>query len=173
MPEVIRLYHGGLEVIETPSLLKCRANTDFGRGFYTTTIMDQALARAEQRWATLSAKDKRVYRPIVNIYEFDKSALRKLRFRDFGTRYSEEWLKFVIACRHYNFPTAERFDIVYGPVADDRIYRYAAVEDYVLGKQSLEKTLEKMKFHEQSDQFSFHTREALNHLRFAGYEKFG
>jgi len=31
------LYHGSTQIIEHPNLKYCRKNTDFGKGFYTTT----------------------------------------------------------------------------------------------------------------------------------------
>ena len=36
------LYHGSTIRVENPILAKCRSNTDFGRGFYTTTSKEQA-----------------------------------------------------------------------------------------------------------------------------------
>lgn len=37
------LYHGSYPEIQTPDLLHSRENVDFGRGFYTTPIYEQAI----------------------------------------------------------------------------------------------------------------------------------
>ena len=38
----MRLYHGSNVEVRKPSLRMGRKNTDFGRGFYTTTNAEQA-----------------------------------------------------------------------------------------------------------------------------------
>jgi len=55
------LYHGSLEAIEKPDITFSRDNTDFGKGFYTTTIESQAIrwtGRFKRRfgYGTLSMK---------------------------------------------------------------------------------------------------------------------
>ena len=42
----MKLYHGSTVTVKNPSLRLGRKNTDFGKGFYTTTDFDQAA-----RWA--------------------------------------------------------------------------------------------------------------------------
>jgi hypothetical protein len=36
----MKLYHGSTGKIKKPILTKSRTNTDFGKGFYTTTSME-------------------------------------------------------------------------------------------------------------------------------------
>lgn len=38
------LYHGSYLAVEVPDLIHSRNNVDFGKGFYTTPIYDQAKA---------------------------------------------------------------------------------------------------------------------------------
>jgi len=42
----MKLYHGSFTAIEAPNLSFSRDTTDFGKGFYTTTIQLQA-----EKWA--------------------------------------------------------------------------------------------------------------------------
>lgn len=37
------LYHGSYLEIQTPDLVHSRDNVDFGRGFYTTPLYEQAV----------------------------------------------------------------------------------------------------------------------------------
>ena len=58
------LYHGSYAEISEPDLSHSRANVDFGKGFYTTTIYEQA-----EKWC---GKFKRRGKDgIVSHYEFD------------------------------------------------------------------------------------------------------
>ncbi len=45
----MKLYHGSFLSIEKPDLLHSRKNLDFGRGFYTTPLYEQAV-----KWCVLS-----------------------------------------------------------------------------------------------------------------------
>jgi hypothetical protein len=47
----MKIYHGSLEAVEKPDISFSRTNTDFGRGFYTTTIKSQA-----EKWAMRSKR---------------------------------------------------------------------------------------------------------------------
>jgi len=42
----MKLYHGSFTAVTAPSLSLSRDTTDFGKGFYTTTIQSQA-----EKWA--------------------------------------------------------------------------------------------------------------------------
>ena len=42
----MKLYHGSIVTVRKPNLRQGRANTDYGKGFYTTVDFDQAA-----RWA--------------------------------------------------------------------------------------------------------------------------
>ena len=68
------VYHGSTVKIEKPDLTIGRHNLDFGKGFYTTTLKDQA-----EKWAKRKVTaDKLINnnsqaQPIVNVYEFTRS----------------------------------------------------------------------------------------------------
>ena len=42
------LYHGSFQEVSKPDLEHSRPNVDFGRGFYTTPIYDQAIKWSEK-----------------------------------------------------------------------------------------------------------------------------
>lgn len=80
------VYHGSHTMVEKPEIRLGRNTKDFGPGFYCTVIREQAV-----RWA------RRYDTPYVNSYtvRLDDS-LRILEFKEM----TEEWLDFMIACRH-------------------------------------------------------------------------
>jgi len=67
------IYHGGTNIIEVPKILQSDKGKDFGTGFYTTDIKEQAV-----RWAQRKARAARRYcsevKTIVNVYEFNETA---------------------------------------------------------------------------------------------------
>ena len=42
------LYHGSYLEVQTPDLVHSRENLDFGRGFYTTPLYEQAIKWCER-----------------------------------------------------------------------------------------------------------------------------
>ena len=62
------LYHGSYLEVQTPDLVHSRENLDFGRGFYTTPLYEQAIKWCERF-------KRRGKRGIVSHYSFDESAL--------------------------------------------------------------------------------------------------
>jgi len=77
----------------------------------------------------------------------------------------EEWLDFVFANRQgiYN---GRQYDVVYGSVADDTIYRVFGL--YEAGLLTKEETLKRLKIRKLYDQITFSTEKALSYLRFIG-----
>lgn len=117
------LYHGTNIDIQSIDLASCRPYKDFGKGFYTTDMLEQAQKMAK--------RVARIYggSPIVNMYEIadrymENSRLSKL---DFGKIPSERWAVFVMNNRSKIFTDFgspdcnfdNKYDIVAGPIADD------------------------------------------------------
>ena len=151
------LYHGSFLEIPRPDLQHSRPNVDFGRGFYTTPLREQAV-----KWC---GKFKRRGKDgVISRYSFDETASSTLKTLKFDA-YSEEWLDFIIACRR-GIP--HTFDIVEGPMADDTIYNY--IQNYMDGKISRAAFWELAKFKKPTHQISFHTISALDTLTFLGSE---
>ena len=109
------LYHGSTIDITEIKLSKSKPNKDFGRAFYLSEDKEQAMEMAQFR---AEFEDRE---PILNAYEFDESLLKKFRFKRFDD-YTEEWARFVYDHRtEPNGLTIHDYDIVYGPIANDRI----------------------------------------------------
>lgn len=109
------LYHGSTTDIVQIDLAKSKPNKDFGRAFYLSLDREQAMEMAQFKAAFEDAE------PVVNAFEFDESQLQQLSVKRFED-YSEDWAHFVYDNR--TEPTGQTlhdYDIVYGPIANDRI----------------------------------------------------
>ena len=106
------VYHGSYLDIPTPDLLHSRKNLDFGRGFYTTPLYDQAVKWCEKF-------KRRGKNGIVSRYSFNESVLQELKVLKFDS-YSEGWLDFILKCRSGN--DATDYDMVIGGVANDKVF---------------------------------------------------
>ena len=154
---MITLYHGSLEIIKNPEIREPNRTLDFGTGFYLTSSVRQAEDWVKRR---LGADIGHGY---VNIYHFALSDARKsLKVRIFDSP-SEEWLDFVMANRRTPGFTHD-FDIVAGPVANDRVYTAFAL--YEGGTISKDVLIHELKTYRLVDQYLFHTDADLAHLRF-------
>ena len=153
----MKLYHGSLEIVTTPEIRKPNRTLDYGSGFYTTTSYDQASA-----WVQRRMEEQKSEKGFVNIYELDESALEGLKCLYFDSP-TEEWVDFVMKNRTQRGYVHD-YDIVYGPVANDRVYAaFALYEGGILDKQSL---IAELKTYKLVDQYLFHTSNALRALSF-------
>ena len=117
----MRLYHGSTIDIAKIDLALSKPNKDFGRAFYLSDDRQQALEMAQFR-AEFEETD-----PVVNIYEFDEALFQEFRYKRFEA-YTEEWAHFVYNHRtEPNGRTLHDYDIVYGPIANDRVGAQIAV----------------------------------------------
>ncbi len=145
------VYHGSYTAIEYPEIVKGRNTKDFGPGFYCTVIREQA-----ERWA------KRYHTPVLNTYTVRlDTSLNILEYREM----TEEWLDFIIACRHGE---PHNYDIVIGAMANDQIYNYIA--DYIDGILTREQFWMMAKFKYPKHQINFCTSEALKCLEYVSSE---
>lgn len=150
------IYHGSTQIIDCPRLIESDRFLDFGKGFYTTTNIEQAT-----RWATIKQKRTAAKVAYVNLYEIDNDLLSNndlsiLLFPDAN----REWLEFVTGNRRGN-PLHE-YDIVKGAVANDTIYQTLVL--YEAGAYTVEETVTRLKVHRLFDQISFHTERALDKI---------
>lgn len=84
------LYHGTNCSIDKIDLNKCRPYKDFGKGFYLTTIKEQA--------EKMARRVSRIYggSPIVNAFIYDIDADNSdINIKSFPAP-TEEWARFVI-----------------------------------------------------------------------------
>lgn len=111
----MKLYHGSTTDIGRIDLAKSKPNKDFGRAFYLSADRQQALEMAQYR------AEFEETAPVVNVYEFDETLFQQFRCKRFE-EYTEEWAHFVYD--HRTEPqglTLHDYDIVYGPIANDRV----------------------------------------------------
>ncbi len=154
----MKLYHGGLEPVIAPEIRKPNRTLDYGSGFYTTTNIQQAEDWV-RRHASDNPKPKVGY---INVYDADIEAIRSGNCLWFDSP-NEEWIDFVYANRNdRNF--VHKYDFVYGPVANDRVYAaFALYESGILGKQEV---IKELKTYTLVDQLLFHTPISLTFLKF-------
>ncbi len=150
----IIVYHGSNMSVPHPRILLNGYYKDFGWGFYCTNIKKQAI-----RWA-ISKKGK----TIVNCYSYEKSSeINLLKF----SKMTDEWLDFVARCRS---GIEHNYDIVEGPMADDKIWDY--VEGFIAGRFSRSAFWELAKFKHPTHQIVFCNKKALKTIRYTGCQEF-
>ncbi len=153
------LYHGSNLEITAPDIKFSRMHLDFGRGFYTTPIKQQAI-----NWAMRFKKLNKV--AVLNYYEFDETLFSKFRTKEFYS-YCEPWLDFILANRIGQ--SVEPFDIVIGGVANDRIFN--TIELLIENLINKKEALGRLMYAENNQQICFLNQEIVNqHLKFKGSE---
>lgn len=152
------LYHGSYIEIDKPDLIHSRDNVDFGKGFYTTPIYEQAV-----KWC--GRFKRRGQSGVVSKYTFnieDKTNWKILKFES----YSEEWLDFILNCRSKKDDTD--YDIVIGGVANDKVFN--TVELYFEGLIDKKEALKRLRYEKPNLQVCFRSETVLENLHFEGSE---
>jgi hypothetical protein len=159
----MKLFHGSTLKIVKPEVTKSRKRVDFGQGFYTTIIKDQAIKWAKNKAKFLNEE------PIVSVYDYIPSD--KLNILDLD-KYNEKWLDIVANFRRPNSDYEENnYDIIFGKVANDQIaqeidaYISLLIQNRVtpLIKQAY---LEMFSFAKNNNQYCFKTNQSLNSITF-------
>jgi len=159
------VYHGSNVIVKQPKILQSERMLDFGTGFYTTPVKEQAVRWTEQIAMRREPKDR-----VLSIYEFDsQTADRELDIIRFAEP-DGEWLDFVAANR-MGRESFRQYDIAIGPVANDKVY--SVVQFYENGVYDKEEAIKRLKVEELFSQILFHTEKSLTYFRFSGYEKLG
>ena len=148
------LYHGSNCEFDVISLEKSKNNRDFGRGFYTTTLEEQA-----REWAEILFL--RSLKGSAFLYEFESQDFTDLNVKTFP-EYNLEWLNFVRENRIHG-GVQHTYDVVKGPVANDRTRE--TIAQYLSGAYDAEYTIKKLSYMKSNYQISFHTEKSLVKLR--------
>ena len=156
---MLKLYHGSNVRIERIDLLIGHINKDFGKGFYLTTLKEQAEAMAKRK-ARLFIDAV----PIVTEFNFDDSCLTN---NDLNVKVfegvSEEWAEFIFENRRASETGfSHNYDIVIGPVADDGVV--IQLDRYEMGKITLQQLVEELRFRKLNNQYYFGTEKAIKYL---------
>ncbi len=154
------LYHGTNNHFREIELSKSRRRADFGPGFYLTDLKTQA-ARWARRVAIFSGGS-----PTVLIYTFNEEAAKGLRRKIFNEP-SNSWAIFLKDCRRKG--TEHSFDIVEGPVADDRVAE--VLQLYLQGKYRDEEFVKRVRSDDYSHQIVLCTKNSLNCVKYKSFER--
>ena len=151
------LYHGSNVEVKEPILLKVQRELDFGKGFYTTSDLEQAA-----RWAWRTAKRRGESNAFVTVYEVNEDELKNIRLLSFDSP-NVEWLNFVVKNRKGEY-IAGNWDIISGPVADDQTAQ--VIDLYLEGAYDEEEAIRRFLTQKLKDQYTFKTLEAINLLKY-------
>lgn len=156
------LYHGSNVIVDQPKLIRQNRYLDFGFGFYTTTNREQAVNFAQK----VTDRRKRG-EATLNIYSVNEAvAFQECKVLQFDSP-DEAWLDFVAANRQGTYQ-GEKYDLIYGAVANDDVYRTIAL--YMTGVLDKEQTLSSLKIRKLFNQLVFATEKSLQYLKFEGRE---
>ena len=153
------LYHGSNCEVSAPDISHSRARVDFGKGFYTTPLYDQARKWSE-RYIRIGEAG------IISRYAFDEKAVEDSSVLRFDS-YSEEWLDFITTCRtghdHSNY------DIVIGGVANDRVFD--TIELYYDRLIDKREAINRLQYQKPNLQVCFRNQKVIDqYLHFEGSE---
>lgn len=153
----MKVYHGSYSKIVAIDLVRCEPRKDFGQGFYVTKFQKHA-----EDWAVKKSKFKHNGFVTEFDFEFDNLTTRNNKIKYFDS-YNEEWLDFVVLNRSNktNEP-AHDYDIVEGPIADDKIQK--RLDSLLRGNISKADFLQSLIHHDETHQICFCTIGSLNYL---------
>ena len=160
------LYHGTNADFDAIDLSQCAPYKDFGTGFYTTTLLDQASAMAKRKSRIFGGA------PVVLSFEVPDELLSLKNFRvlDFPST-GQDWAVFIMNNRNRDFKDISsplsnldlKYDVVHGPVANDTLT--TLISRYKRGFIDVNLPLKEMEYSAPSDQYSFHTPAAIALLK--------
>lgn len=146
------VFHGSTVVVERPDVEHSFRPLDFGKGFYVTTVREQAV-----RWAHRKADILEGSMPVLNVYDMGDFPAT-LAVKTFPDDLAE-WIDFVCDCRDGS-PEYTKYDVIMGKVANDRVFR--VVDMYHSGIWDLERALREIKVYPTYDQIAFVTQRAID-----------
>lgn len=156
------VYHGSTVVVDKPDTEHSFRPLDFGKGFYVTTVKEQAI-----RWAYRKTSVFDGAKPILNTYE-QSDIPAELATKTFPEDLVE-WIHFVCACREGSLEYT-KYDIIMGKVANDKVFR--VVDMYHSGIWDLDRALKEIKIYPTYDQIAFISQEAIDSvLKFKSSEE--
>jgi hypothetical protein len=151
----MKVYHGSYTRIDAIDLSKCKPRKDFGKGFYVTKIRRHA-----ENWASAIGENNNTVGVVTEFEYAEDSFIENICKIKHFSGYNEEWLDFIVANRNKKSPEpAHDYDIVEGPVANDKIQN--TLRFYLKGEISKEKFLKMLTYHEETHQICFCTLNSL------------
>ena len=155
------VYHGSYMEIKTPDIGYGRFNLYFGKGFYVTTLKNQA-----EKWAPRRAEAYKKNGAFVNVYEFNTDDLNILSFES----YNEDWLYFVLNNRAGK-PKPHEYDAIYGAMADDEIaptvnYFVRLLEKGKIVQEDKDFFIRQLSYSKPNNQYCIATQKGIAALKF-------
>lgn len=145
----MRLYHSSNLLVSKPDTLHSRDYLDFGKGFYLTTIYNQAEKYA-QRFI------RRQQEAWINSYEFifEPTDWNILEF----VSYDKAWLDFVSKCR--SGEDESNYDLVIGGIANDKVIQ--TLDRYFEGELSEKEALGLLKYEKPNNQYCIRSQRMID-----------
>lgn len=155
------LFHGTDIDFTNICLDRSHNKRDFGTGFYTTILENQA-----EEWAyRLSLRNHSKGYYVMKFLFTENSDLKIKRFDSLN----KEWLEFIKENRSKG-GLQHDFDVVIGPVADDSTME--TVQLYVAEILTADEAVNRLRYNKVNNQISFHTKKALTYLKFIGRNQY-
>ena len=144
----MKVYHSSTITVAHPDTAHSRQYLDFGRGFYLTTLYDQAVRYAERF-------KRRGQTAWLNTYEladhYDNWKVLRL------DAYDKKWLDFVSVCR--SGEDKSDYDMVVGGIANDRVI--LTLDRYFAGEIFQEEALGLLKYEKPNIQYCIRSERML------------
>ncbi len=145
----MKLYHSSNVIVENPDTRHSRKYLDFGRGFYLTSLHEQAV-RYAQRFK------RRGQQAWLNTYEFFMDDDSQWNIMKFDT-YDKHWLDFVAQCR--DGKDVGDYDMIIGGIANDRVI--ITLDRYFANEISQEEALGFLRFEKPNIQYCIRSERML------------
>lgn len=145
----MKLYHSSNIIVEFPDTMHSRNYLDFCRGFYLTSLYDQAI-RYAQRFK------RRGQTAWLNTYKISLSEKKLWKIKRFET-YDKDWLDFVAQCRNGN--DVGDYDMIIGGIANDRVIM--TLDRYFSNEISEEEALGLLRFEKPNIQYCIRSERML------------
>lgn len=145
----MRLYHSSDVAVVKPDTIHSRDYLDFGKGFYLTSIHEQAVKYGQR----FLRRQKDAW---LNAYELDFKPT-EWKILNFNS-YDKNWLNFIAKCRAGK--DEPDFDLVIGGIANDRVIQ--TLDRYFEGELSEDQTLGLLKYEKPNIQYCIRSQKMLD-----------
>ena len=145
----MKLYHSSTVSVNKPDTLHSRDYLDFGKGFYLTSIYEQA-----EKYAQRFIRRNRDAWLCTYEFDYEPTEWKILQFKS----YDKQWLDFISNCRAGKDDTD--FDLVIGGIANDKVIQ--TLDRYFSGELSENDTLGLLKYEKPNIQYCIRSQKMLD-----------
>lgn len=143
------LYHTSTITVHTPDTLHSRDFLDFGKGFYLTTIHEQAVSYGQR----FIRRKQEAWLNTFN-FEYEPTEWDVLKFDS----YDQVWLDFISKCRAGEDDT--NYDLVIGGIANDKVIR--TLDRYFEHEITADQALGILKYERPNIQYCIRSQKMLD-----------